>query len=180
MKTTNSQSLRVLAVAPSSHGFGFSVMEGNSTLVDWGFKSMKSDKNARALSSVANLVTQYNPKVVVLQDVRSKGSRRSSRVRSLLEEIAALAVGANITVKRFSRKQLSRGFFSDGERTKHDLAACVATRFPEELGFRLPAKRRLWTSEDYRLDIFDAVALAEHCLRNTKHASREDQLAKEK
>ena len=180
MKTTNSKALRVLAVAPSSHGFGFAVMERNSTLVDWGFKSVKSDKNTRCMSNVANLITQYQPQVLALQDIRSPGSRRNSRVRALFDEIVALAAGENITVNRFSRKQFSRGLCSDGQRTKHDLAVYLAARFPEELGFRLPRKRRVWKSEDYRMDIFDAVALAEHCLRNAKHASREDQLAKEK
>jgi hypothetical protein len=33
-------------------------------------------------------------------------------------------------------------------------------RFPEELGHRLPPKRKPWMSEDYRMGIFDAVALA--------------------
>ena len=40
------------------------------------------------------------------------------------------------------------------------MAEILAKRLPEELGFRLPPKRRAWMSEDYRMDIFDAVALA--------------------
>jgi hypothetical protein len=40
------------------------------------------------------------------------------------------------------------------------LAEILATRFPEELAPRLPPKRKPWISEDYRMDIFDAVALA--------------------
>jgi hypothetical protein len=54
----------------------------------------------------------------------------------------------------------SRGFFADGCGTKHALAEIIAERFPKELGFRLPPKRRAWMSEDSRMDIFDAVALA--------------------
>ena len=50
-------------------------------------------------------------------------------------------------------------FFADGEGTKHALAEILAKRFPEELATRLPPKRRPWTSEDYRMDILDAVAL---------------------
>jgi hypothetical protein len=44
--------------------------------------------------------------------------------------------------------------------TKHVVAEVIAQRFPEELGFRLPPKRRAWMSEDSRIDIFDAAALA--------------------
>ena len=44
--------------------------------------------------------------------------------------------------------------------TKHALAVLLAARFPKELQTRLPPKRRPWMSEDYRMGIFDAVALA--------------------
>jgi len=33
-------------------------------------------------------------------------------------------------------------------------------QFPDELASRLPPKRKLWNSEDSRMDFFDAVALA--------------------
>jgi hypothetical protein len=48
----------------------------------------------------------------------------------------------------------------DDPGTKHTLAKSIAERFPEELGFLLPPKRRDWMSEDSRMGIFDAVALA--------------------
>jgi hypothetical protein len=48
----------------------------------------------------------------------------------------------------------------DGRGTKHALAEIIAKRFPEELGSRLPPKRKPWMSEDSRMNIFDAVALA--------------------
>ena len=74
-------------------------------------------------------------------------------------------------MKRFSRKQVNLGFFQDADGTKQALAEYLATRFPEELGFRLPRKRRLWTSEDYQMDIFDAVGLAQHFLRSSETVS---------
>jgi hypothetical protein len=40
------------------------------------------------------------------------------------------------------------------------LATAVAQRFPDELAARLPPKRKAWASEDARMDIFEAVALA--------------------
>ena len=55
---------------------------------------------------------------------------------------------------------MMKAFFADGKGTKHTLAQIIARRFPEELGHRLPPKRRPWESEDYRMGIFDAVALA--------------------
>ena len=43
--------------------------------------------------------------------------------------------------------------------TKQEIAIAIAERFPE-LAPRLPRSRKPWMSEDYRMSIFDAVALA--------------------
>jgi hypothetical protein len=44
--------------------------------------------------------------------------------------------------------------------TKQEMAEKLAKDFPDELASRLPPKRKLWKSEDSRMDIFDAIALA--------------------
>ena len=63
-------------------------------------------------------------------------------------------------VKMFSRDQLMKTFFTDDKGTKHQLAEMMAKRFPEQLGLQLPPRRRPWMSEDARMGIFNAVALA--------------------
>ncbi len=40
------------------------------------------------------------------------------------------------------------------------LSSTPAKQFPDELAARVPPKRRDWTSEYARMDIFDAVGLA--------------------
>jgi len=165
MKPPRLQNIRVLGIAPSSRGFGFAVIEGKNTLVDWGVKSVKGDKNARSLSNVGNLITRYRPDVIALEAIPVKSSRRSSRVRALMQEIVTLAGEERIKVKRFARRQLNIAFFGSELGTKHALAECLAARFSDQLGFRLPRKRRAWMSEGYQMDIFDAVALADHWLR---------------
>ena len=40
------------------------------------------------------------------------------------------------------------------------MAELLAQQFPDELAARLPVKRKAWKSEDARMDIFVAVALA--------------------
>ena len=87
------ETVRVLGIAPSSRGFGFALFEGEHSLVDWGVKGVKGDKNARSLSNVANLVARYNPNVSSLEDCDAKGSRRALRIRELIQEIIALADG---------------------------------------------------------------------------------------
>jgi len=118
------------------------------------------------LSNVGNLINHYQPNAIAIEDAQAKGSRRSARIQALIDEIVVLARDAKIKVKRCSRKQLNLDFLSDEHGTKHDLAGFMAARFPKELDLHLPPKRRLWTSDDCRMDIFDAVALAEYFLRS--------------
>ena len=106
MNPLRSKYVRVLGIAPSSRGFGFALMEGENTLVYWGVKAVKGDKNARSLANVANLLAHYEPNVIALEDTRAKGSRRSSRIQALVEKIIVLAKGENIRVKLFSPKKV--------------------------------------------------------------------------
>ena len=151
---------RVLAIAPSTRGFGFVLLEGLDTLIDWGVKSVKGDKNAQSLSKVEELVAHYRPDVLVLEDTSIKPFRRSARIRRLSQQIIALAATRMVSVALFSRERVRQVFFTDGRGTKRALSEILVQRFPEELGSLLPPKRRAWMSEDSRMDIFDAVALA--------------------
>jgi Holliday junction resolvasome RuvABC endonuclease subunit len=167
MKNHHPQHIRVLGITPSSYGFGFAVMDGKDSLVNWGVKKVKGKgKNARCLSHVGDLIARYQPDVIAVEDTRSRGSQRSPRVQALIKKIATMAKGEHVKVKRFSRKQMKREFLSNERGTKHDLALHFAARFPEKLGPHLPPKRRAWDNEDHRMDIFDAVALAEHFLQS--------------
>jgi Holliday junction resolvasome RuvABC endonuclease subunit len=173
MKHGADKDIRILAVSPSSRGFGFAVLEGDMMFVDWGVKSVQSDKNARCLVKVGELIKHYQPATVVLEDHLSKWSRRSPRIRTLLQQIIELASAGNVDVALYSLEQVIGGFFGKGTGTKHEIAQILAERFPEELGARLPPKRRLWMSEDYRVRIFDAVALGfTHIQKRGKRRSK--------
>jgi Holliday junction resolvasome RuvABC endonuclease subunit len=151
---------RILTIAPSTKGFGYAVFEGHKMLVHWGVKSVKGDKNAGTIEKVEDMIARYNPQVMVLEDTATKGSHRAPRIKALTKRLVAVAERRTIKVVLFSQKQIRRVFFGDEPGTKHALAEIIADRFPEELGFRLPPKRRDWMSQDSRMDIFDAVALA--------------------
>lgn len=125
---------RILAIAPSTRGFGFAVLEGQETLVDWGVKSVKGDKNAQSLKKVAELVVHYQPGVLVLENASAKGSRRSSRIRTLVRQIIQMAATRNVRTKLFARDRVMKTFIADGDRTKQALAEIMAQRFSEQLG----------------------------------------------
>ena len=162
---------RVLAIAPSSKGFGFAVLDGQ-VLVDWGVRSVvKGDKNAQCVSKVEKLILRYMPHVMVLQHYGTRDTRRSGRIRDLGGQLIVLARDHKIKAASISRERIYRAFSVERRATKHTIAEILAKRFPEELTHRLPPKRRPWMSEDYRMAIFDATALAlsyMYCQRTIK------------
>jgi len=149
---------RILAIAPAAKGLGYAVLEGKDTLADWGVKQGK--ERAKSLVNVEGLIARYRPDVLVLEDVSAKGSRRCQRVRKLFPQITKLAATRKLSIKSFSREQVMQTLIPNGLGTKHALAEIIAKQFPEQLGFKLPPKRRPWMTENYQTGIFEAVALA--------------------
>src|SRR5215510_13203187 len=148
---------RVLAIDPSTRGFGFAILEGPDRLIDWGVKETKTDKKKRSLKLIAELMERYQPRVIVLEDFEGKGSRRCQRVGELIKDISKVALKRGIRVKSISRLKVKQAFSESGASNKQEIAVAIAKRFPE-LAPRLPRFRKPWMSEDYRMSIFDAVA----------------------
>src|SRR6266496_6608456 len=159
MSRADTKDIRVLAIDPSTRGFGFAVLEGPNRLIDWGVKETKVNKNARSLKLIDDLIERYQPNVVVVEDYAGKGSRRCRRIQGLIKDISKLASKRNIKVRSFSRAKVKQAFSESGAVNKQEIAVTIANRFPE-LAPRLPRFRKPWMSEDYRMSIFDAVALA--------------------
>jgi Holliday junction resolvasome RuvABC endonuclease subunit len=151
--------IRVLSIDPSTRGFGFAVLEGPDRLIDWGVKETRTDKNYRSLKLIVELIDQYEPNVLVLEDYAGKGARRCRRVVELIDDISNLAMKRKVKIRTFARAEITKKFAETGAQTKYEIAIAIANRFPE-LAPRLPRFRKPWMSEDYRMSIFDAVALA--------------------
>lgn len=156
---------RVLAIALSTRGFGYAVMEGPNALVGYGRKSVEGDKNAKCLAQVQKLAAFFRPDVLVLQNMRAKGCRRAPRIKDLNQRIIEIAKKQKLKVTLVSTDQIKAAFPADPSGTEYGRAKILAERFPNDLGLRLPAKRRAQDNEDARMDIFDAVALAFYSLK---------------
>jgi hypothetical protein len=153
---------RVLAIDPITKGFGFAVLDGPHLLVDWGIKGTSQWREPRdrwCLKQVAGLIDFYRPDRVVVEDCLDGRSRRGEKGRHLIERIGELADEHGVPARRISRVGLHRSFAPKGVCTKYKIALAIAGRFPE-LAWRLPPVRKPWMSEDARMGIFDAVALA--------------------
>ena len=157
----NQKQFRILAIALSSRGLGYAVLEGEKSLIECGGKTAKNgNKNSQCLAKVKKLVEFYQPGVLVLQDTLAKDSHRAPRIKTLNRQIVEVAGKRKLKVGLFSGKQLRNLLLGDAKGTKHEMAEMLAKHFPDELASQLPPKRRPWTSEDGRMDLFDAAALA--------------------
>jgi len=158
MNTTHNN-FRIFAVSLSANGFGYAVMEDNA-LVDYRNKMFQADKNANSLTHIDKLVVRYQPDILILHNVNAKGTYRAPRIKELHRKVIALAQKQKLKVAKLSNTELRTILLNDPKGTKHDMAERIGKQFPDELGSRVPPKRKLWKSEANRMDIFDAVGLA--------------------
>ncbi len=150
----------VLAIHLQSRGFAFVLFEGWLAPVDWGVQESRgANKNARCLTRIASLLALHTPDVLVLQDMSERGTLRAPRIQELNRRIAELADQRGILVRTYSRAQVVEHFEEQGARTKQRIAETITKHIPA-LGLYVPKVRKPWMSEDARMGIFDAAALA--------------------
>lgn len=148
---------RVLALDLASRGFGFVVLEGPDQLIDWGTRDVRKDKRTATLRAVRELIEFYKPQAIVIEDCTGTTCRRSKRIRLLLEDIRELAREMKALTQPVSQGKVRRVFTL--AKTKHEIASVLVSRYPE-LTTLLPRKRKAWQSEDMRMRVFGALALA--------------------
>ena len=158
MNNTNTQNTVVMGIYPRTRGFGYIVFRGPLVAHRWGVKDIRTNTNNDNVLKIEELVSQYRPDIVVLDDYEGGGSRRAKRIESLIEDIAELAARKKITVHRYSRSMIRECFSEFSAFTKLEVAQAIAKTLPE-LRPQLPAKRKIWLPEDPRMAIFDAAAL---------------------
>jgi hypothetical protein len=161
---------RILAIDPTHRGFGYVIFEGPVFLIDWGLREVDGPKNKASIAAAAELISRYRPQIIVLEDVAAKGCRRRRRVRELVDSLEQYGRERGLTVRKVAQARVKRTFLPLGIRHKNQMAQLVAARFPE-LGHYLPPERKAWMSEDCRMAIFDAAALALALFSGADHAS---------
>ena len=157
---TQNKPVRILAIAPTARGFGYVVMEGSRRLVAFSNKSILKNKNERTLVWVEKFIRRYEPAVLVLPAVNAADTRRAKRIKQLHQRLVALATKSKLKVKLITGTKVRERLLGQIKGNKQSLAEALAGLFPIELAPRLPPKRKVWKSEDPRMDIFDAAGLA--------------------
>lgn len=166
--------MRILAIDPSTRGFGFAVFEGPDRLIDWGLVHVGHAKNDECLKRLEDLMGLYAPWGFVAEDCWDPGSRRRPRTHTLINQALEYAAFFDRHVIAVPWRTVRVVVGGSPKATKEEVAQAVARRFPE-IAHRLPPHRKPWMSEDARMSLFDAVALGVAALEDTRrrsHAAR--------
>jgi Holliday junction resolvasome RuvABC endonuclease subunit len=159
MKKGSGRKRLILAIYPTTRGFGFVVFEGRQRTIDWGVKDVRGDKNRKIITKIEELMSWYRPEVLVLENAHGAGSRRAERIRQLNLQVIELAKTRKIPVRQYTRSDIKTSFASRSASTKYEIAQAVSRELPD-LAPWLPPPRKIWMSEDPRLGMFDAASLA--------------------
>jgi hypothetical protein len=163
----------VFAIYFQSRGFAYMLFEGHLAPVDWGvYDARGANKNTRCLDRMKALLDLHTPDVLVLQDMSEGGTHRTHRIRLLNRRAAEVADRRGMLVRKYSRAQVVEQFEELGAVTKRGIAETIAKHIPA-LNLFVPPARKPWMSEDARMGVFDAFALAWMCF----YSSRGDQQA---
>lgn len=158
MSARHSRDLVVLSIRLNTRGFAFAVFEGSLSTVDWGIKGITPKGDQAFIKKVRALMQSYRPTVLILQECRSKPSRCTPRVEKLVRRVSRLPEAKDACVFNYSRSDIRTCFAAYDAQTKDEIARAIAKVLPE-FSPKVPPMRKIWMSEDYRMGLFDAIAL---------------------
>jgi hypothetical protein len=159
MSKTKRKNKIVFSIYPNANGFGFVYMENPRELLDFGSIRINPVTNRKTLSRIKQALEYLRPSIVIVLDPKGKVSRTGKRVRQLIKNILVHARDADLKVMQYSRDQIREVFEQFGAVTKYEISQILLTEF-KELELKMPKRRKLWTSEDRNMAIFDALSLA--------------------
>jgi hypothetical protein len=150
----------VLSVYLNTRGFAFVLFEGPLSPFDWGVKEVRGrGKHGRCLAKIEGIFGRYQPDILVLQDTSPSGTDRAPRINRLNAAVATLGEGRGMPVYSYSREVVLSAFGYLGAANKQSIAEVIAKHIPAFERF-VPPPRKPWMSEDARMGLFDAAALA--------------------
>lgn len=148
----------VLAVRPSTRGFGWVLFESPTKPVAWSAAHARPGREQHLLSRFRRLLDQYGPSVLVLPDVDDDECRRPERIRALCAAMQHEASTRGMATAVFEREAVRMAFGKFGAGSRSDIAREIAARI-DDFSHRLP-EWKMGYSEDGRHSLFDAAALA--------------------
>lgn len=149
----------VMGFHATSRGFGWVVFDGASAPIDWGLTYARGSKNAACIKHLRILLERHRPEALVIEQPRGLVRGQAERMRQLAQSVRALAAEYGAEVRAYERGDIREALGLGERATRHEVAKVVADHI-RAIRHRLPADRKSWESEDRRMALFWAAALA--------------------
>jgi Holliday junction resolvasome RuvABC endonuclease subunit len=160
MTPTKHRRVFTMAIHPTSRGFGWIVFEGPFSPHDWGVVLAKGhNKNSTCLRKLETMLARFTPETLVVEAFDKRNSFRTDRIANLCQAAVSLAVDRGVDVAIYNLADIRSCFATVGARTRQEIAEAVV-RHVDAFRHRLPTNRKPWQSEDRRMALFSAAALA--------------------
>lgn len=153
---------RILAIDARRSRFGYALFEGPTRLLDWGASAIPPQLAADAAAEIAekrvsSVIRLGCPSAVVVLRPRRTSTGDAAKPEPVLKAILRAATASQIPVHFLRREDVQSAFQSLHGWTKDEIAAALASIFPELL-VRLPPQRKTWQSERHAMIVFDAIS----------------------
>lgn len=158
---------RVLAIHPTTTGFGWVLFDGPQNPVDWGTATIPDRSDKSVLARLELLLLRNLPAEFVIENADVAGSRRNGRIRRVCRKAIELAKKKGIKPTAYAHSEVIGTFATEIARTRYEIAEVIAKRIPD-FEHLLPPKRKIWMPEDARMGLFDAAAVGITHYRVTK------------
>jgi hypothetical protein len=150
----------VMAIFPNARGFAHVVFEGPLSPVDWGMSDVYGTQKNRACAQlISKVLRRHRPDTLLIREVGEGAPRTNRRLAALVRQIELQAEETGAVIVRVSRDQVREAFGHLGATTRYDIVLAISKLIPMFESF-VPPMRKLWKSEDRRMGLFDAAALA--------------------
>jgi hypothetical protein len=147
----------VLAVHPTSSGFGWALFDEAGVLMEWGIASAKEGRKLRLLSRFKHLLARHEPASLVFE-AHEGTHHRADRIRKLYRAFLRVASNAGMTTRGYDREGVAVALNIPLHASRYEVARRIAERLAE-LSHRMPRKQAFGASEDPRQSLFTAAAL---------------------
>ena len=174
---------RTLSLYITGRGVAFVCFIHPRMVIDWGTKYVRSgEKDAHALRVAKQLIDQFGPTALVIENVEDGYSKRGPRIKPLCRAIAKYGERKQIAVHTYSRRETMDAFAPAAASNKHDLNCTIVSLLPALRAWQ-PRKRRVFDTELSGQGMFDAAALGLTFFVRTKRldiaqAMHEEQIAR--
>jgi hypothetical protein len=147
---------RMISLDVRSKTLAYAVLDGPLQILDFGVSG--STHRGFQASRVEKLVRKFQPSVIVLRKVPEGSKRDNPAVQAAIKTIRSEAKRLSVPLVSIEKRLIDQTFRPHCKPTKYQIARLLSVCFPA-LRWYMPSVRKIWMSEDRRMQYFDAVAL---------------------